>query len=243
MKTDAELGIARLEAAFLPGNADLLCRIIDRAGIAMALFDRDGRCLYANLAFCRLTGYGPGECVGLALADFAHPEDRGWLTPGERAPDGDFHHFRRRDGSDFLGLTSLSPLDPSGEATTGGAILQIAAATERSALEGSLAEAEWRWRQALDGSKQVVWDFDVPNAMVWVSPRWRTMLGLADDERVHSLGHWLSRMHPDDRARLAEAAGRVHRGSDPDFDAAYRLQHSEGHWIWVLSRGDRKSVV
>lgn len=237
MKIDAELGPDRLDTAVLPGDTGLLHRVIERAGVAMALLGRDGRLGYANPAFCRLTGRDATELAGMTLADFTHPEDRAGLPPVRRGEEGVERRYLRRDGAVFVGMTSHSSLETAGEAPTYAAMVQIVAVQSDVPCEASLSEAEWRWRQALDGSRQVVWDFDVPNATVWVSSRWRSMLDLADDERVHSIDHWLSRVHPDDRAGMTSAAERVRLNGGRDFDATYRLQHNDGHWIWVLSRG------
>ncbi|MBP0582050.1 PAS domain-containing protein [Labrys sp. LIt4] len=237
MKIDAGPGSDRLDAVVLPGDVALLRHIVEQAGIAMALIGHDGRCCYANPAFCRLTGYQAADYVGMTLADLADPEDRAGLSWDGGNEDGVARRYRRHDGTVFTGLTTLSRLDAADAASPFAAIAQIVAVNAEMADETSLAETEWRWRQALEGSKQVVWDFDVPNGMVWVSPRWRTMLDLPDDERVHSIGNWLSKMHPDDRVRMAEAAGRVGLDGERDFDATYRLRHSDGHWIWVISRG------
>ncbi|MGJ4854917.1 PAS domain-containing protein [Labrys sp. La1] len=237
MKIDAGLGSDRFDAVVLPGDVALLRRVIEQAGVAMALIGHDGRFCYANPAFCRLTGYQAADYVGMTLVDLAHPEDRAGLSWDGWDEDGVKRRYRRHDGTVFTGMTSLSQLAKPDEASPYAAIAQIVAVSAQMPNETSLAEAEWRWRQALEGSRQVVWDFDVPTAMVWVSPHWCTMLNLPDDEYVLSIGNWQSRMHPDDLARTAEAAERVRLNGDRDFDVTYRLKHSDGHWIWVISRG------
>ena len=237
MKIDAGLGSDRLDAVVLPGDVALLRRVVEQAGFAMALIGHDGRFCHANPAFCRLTGYQAADHVGMTLADLAHPEDRAGFSWDGRNRDAVEFRYCRQDGTGFTGLTSISRLDAPDMASPFAAIVQIVAIKDQKLHEASLAEAEWRWRQALEGSRQVVWDFDVPNGMVWVSSRWRTMLDLPDEERVHSIANWLSKMHPDDRARMAEAAGRVGRDGNRDFDATYRLRHNDGRWIWVISRG------
>lgn len=236
---DAQGGSAALRE---PG--DFLCRIIDQAAIGMVLLGQDGRWRYANPAFQSLTQYGWEECVGWAVDDLLHPEERETVRDRFAALQSDGanayraeHRCIRKDGSTLRGLLTLSALQEVAADSPFRYLLQIIDIGVQQQVDADLKEAEWRWNQALQGSQQVVWDFYVPSSMVWVSPQWKEMLDLPTDERVHHIADWLGKMHPDDRERLAEATERVRISGNPDFDSVYRLRHSDGHWIWVLSRG------
>lgn len=226
-------------------SEDLLRQIIDNAAVGMALLDADGRCLYVNATLCEMAGYSREECLGLTVDDIIHPEelDDARHRFGEflRSGAGSYHTERRyvrKDGSTLHALGSLSVLSDSSANPPVRYLLQIIDIGLQKQVDAVLQEAEWRWNSALRGSRQVVWDFHVPTGMVWVSPGWKEMLDLPDEERVHHISDWLGKMHPDDRDRIAEATNEVKVSGTPNFDAVYRLQHhSSGRWIWVLSRG------
>ncbi|MFT3956447.1 MAG: PAS domain S-box protein [Piscinibacter sp.] len=110
----------------------------------------------------------------------------------------------------------------------------LAQAAEREALRRESAE---RLELALRGADLGLWDLHVPSNHATVSERWNSMLGLpAQPEDRQSLA-WRLRVHPDDwpavdAAQQAHLAGRTDR-----FEAVYRMRHADGHWVWILDRG------
>ncbi len=100
-----------------------------------------------------------------------------------------------------------------------------------------LKAAERRWRFALEGSAQGVWDIDVARNAAYWSARVGEQLGYADGEYRDTLDERWARMHPDDRAPTQAAIARHHAGEDASYAAEFRLRHRDGHYIWVESRG------
>jgi PAS domain S-box-containing protein len=100
-----------------------------------------------------------------------------------------------------------------------------------------LKSAERRWRFALEGSAQGVWDIDVGRNAVYWSARVGEQLGYAEGEYRDTLDERWARMHPDDRAPTQAAIARNHSGEDASYAAEFRLRHRDGHYIWVESRG------
>lgn len=101
----------------------------------------------------------------------------------------------------------------------------------RAAAEDALAASERRWRFALEGAGQGVWDFDLRAGGAFYSRGWKAMLGHADDEIGGGQTEWSSRLHPDDRAHSLASA----REAAPEIE--YRMRHKDGRWVWILSRG------
>ncbi|TGV73946.1 PAS domain S-box protein, partial [Mesorhizobium sp. M00.F.Ca.ET.158.01.1.1] len=48
---------------------------------------------------------------------------------------------------------------------------------------------------------------------------------------------WLTMIHPDDRATVAEADRDHLDGQTEFFEAEFRMRHKDGRWIWILDRG------
>lgn len=100
-----------------------------------------------------------------------------------------------------------------------------------------LHDKEERFRFALDGSSDGLWDWDIASGEVYYSPRWKEMLGYKEDELQNSFQTWHNLIHPDD---AEEAARKVEQHlADPrhPFEIRHRLRHKEGSWRWILSRG------
>src|SRR5579864_83154 len=108
--------------------------------------------------------------------------------------------------------------------------------TERKRTESALRESEERLRLAFDGAQVGVWDWNLETNAVVYSAHWKRMLGYADEEIEPHVSAWERLVHPDDRVLADAAADRVARGART-YEAEFRLQHKDGRYIDVLSRG------
>ncbi|MDP2431533.1 MAG: response regulator [Pseudomonadota bacterium] len=115
---------------------------------------------------------------------------------------------------------------------------QIAALTrDREQIRAALAKSEERFDLAMRGANDGVWDWDMVHGSVYYSPRWKAMLGHGEDEIGATLGEWSERVHPDDLA-AARAAIETHlSGTSDKFETVFRFRHKDGHYLWMLSRG------
>src|SRR3546814_3302113 len=52
----------------------------------------------------------------------------------------------------------------------------------RERSDAALRESKQRLELALSGTSDGVWDWSIPSRMVWCSPRFRELLGYADEE-------------------------------------------------------------
>ncbi|MBT2750055.1 MULTISPECIES: bifunctional diguanylate cyclase/phosphodiesterase [unclassified Lysobacter] len=223
----------------------VLRQVLDQSVAGVVLLDATGRLVYANPAFFAATGYATDECRGWLIDHLVLPGERADLRLGFAAiRDGEAtsycadHGCVRKDGSTMHTMLDLSALEDGDGSSPYRYFCQIVNTGIQKQVDAALQEAEWRWNQALRGSRQVVWDFHVPTGLVWVSPGWKELLDLAEEERVHRIEDWLDKMHPDDRERVAEATAQVSVSGATDFDSVYRLRHqTSGRWVWVLSRG------
>lgn len=111
----------------------------------------------------------------------------------------------------------------------------------RRRLEQHLADSEERWRFALEGAGDAVWDHNLASGEVFYSRRWKEMLGHADGEIGTSYQEWVSRVHPDDlqqaQAEFEAYLEANQRGLQRTFVGQRRMRHKDGHWLWVEARG------
>jgi len=108
---------------------------------------------------------------------------------------------------------------------------------ELTLAQRDLMQSEERFDLAMRGSNDGLWDWDAATNTVYYSPRWKEMLGYADQEIGHSESEWSTRVHPDDLTR-AEAAIEAHiAGRTPYYEDTHRIRHRDGSWRWHLERG------
>ena len=101
----------------------------------------------------------------------------------------------------------------------------------------ALRESEERWKFALEGAGEGVWDWDVPGRRVLFSARWKEMLGYAESEIGSDLEEWEKRLHPDDKARVMADLQAYFEGKTSTYVNEHRLLCKDGNWKWVLDRG------
>jgi diguanylate cyclase (GGDEF)-like protein/PAS domain S-box-containing protein len=101
----------------------------------------------------------------------------------------------------------------------------------------ALRESEERYALAARGSKDGLWDWNLLNGAVYFSQRWKNMLGYGDDEVSTAPEEWFNRMHPDEVARVREQIKAHCAGETAHFQSEHRVQHKDGTYRWMLSRG------
>ena len=108
---------------------------------------------------------------------------------------------------------------------------------ERRRAEHALQESELRWKFALEGAGDGIWDWDIPGRKLHTSRRWRAMLGYGDEDATESVEAWREHIHPDDVDRVSRMALDAARGRIPAYHAELRRRGRNGAWTWVLDRG------
>ncbi len=101
----------------------------------------------------------------------------------------------------------------------------------------ALVKSEERFELAVRGTDAGIWDWDLRTDKVHFSPRWKSMLGYAEDELGDDYAEWERRLHPDDRDRALETVRAYQAGETPHFELEHRLRHKDGSYRWILARG------
>jgi PAS domain S-box-containing protein len=110
--------------------------------------------------------------------------------------------------------------------------------TERKAAEEALRASEERWKFALEGAGDGVWDRNFQTDEVLYSKRYKEMLGYAEDEFANRRDEWLKRIHPEDKARVMADMQAYLDGSTTAYSTEYRMLCKDGSWKWILTRGE-----
>jgi PAS domain S-box-containing protein len=103
--------------------------------------------------------------------------------------------------------------------------------------DAELRESEFRWKFAIEGSGDGLWDWNVPQSAVFFSPRWKEMLGFAPDEIGSGLDEWSKRVHPDDLVQVMADVQAHLDGTTPLYINEHRVSCKDGSYKWILDRG------
>ncbi|NLT04267.1 MAG: PAS domain-containing protein [Bacteroidales bacterium] len=108
---------------------------------------------------------------------------------------------------------------------------------ERKEAEKQLKDSQLRWKFALEGSKDGVWDWNIETNLVYFSPQWKAMLGYGEDELNDELDEWKKRVHPDDLDKCLSDIGDHLNGVTDAYTNIHRLLCKDNSYKWVLDRG------
>jgi diguanylate cyclase (GGDEF)-like protein/PAS domain S-box-containing protein len=111
----------------------------------------------------------------------------------------------------------------------------LAAGLDRVALECALEDLKERNELSLPCTNEGLWDYDAASNRTWFSPRWKAMLGYAEDE-LNRAPDWNKLVHPDDLPRVSQMIREHVAGRSPLFESMHRMRHRDGEWRWVVSR-------
>ena len=100
----------------------------------------------------------------------------------------------------------------------------------------AVIQKEERWKFALEGAGEGVWDWNLQTGQVFRSERWHEMYGYVEHE-VGSALDGRKLIHPDDLAHAVEDIEAYLAGRTPSFVSEFRLRCGDGSWKWTQSRG------
>lgn len=105
------------------------------------------------------------------------------------------------------------------------------------AVKASLDVSEDRWKFALEGAGDGVWDWDMVTDKVFRSARWKEIYGYTNNEIEDTASAGRMLVHPEDLMHQIEDTQEYLRGKKNVYVSEFRLLCKDGTWKWTLSRG------
>ncbi len=221
----------------------------------------DNPVVFANDAFCRLSGYRRDEIVGRNCRFLQGPDtDQDTVRRIRAAVDAvepieiDIRNHRKT-GEPFWNRLLMAPVrDAAGElAYFFASQVDVTLERERlSDLESNnaalMAELADRLNVQLDRERELhftleagrfgAWSLDLVTNELTTSPTCRTNFG-CDPDSPMSYDDLRARVHPDDRVRMEESIARS-VATRIDYDIDYRVFTPDGeiHWVGIRGRPD-----
>jgi len=108
--------------------------------------------------------------------------------------------------------------------------------TAQKEIQSKLKDSEERWRFAIDGTNDGLWDLDLVTNVIYYSPQWKEMLGYLDDELENKVETWKNLVHPEDLKRVNDLAQLHFDQKTAYYTAEYRMRYKDNTYKWILDR-------
>lgn len=101
-------------------------------------------------------------------------------------------------------------------------------------MTGDLKISEERYALAMAGSNDGLWDWNIPNDVLYLSPRFKKLMGFKENE-VENSRQWIEKMvHPDDFDKTVNAIKEhLDKHIPLDVESRIKLKNKEYNWFRV----------
>ncbi|MCX5727955.1 MAG: PAS domain S-box protein [Nitrospirae bacterium] len=216
--------------------------LVESATDAIVVGDRRGLIVSWNRSASRLFGYAYEEMLGQPLtllmpARYRPAHEQGIArmeSTGKSHAMGSVLelHGLKKDGTEFAIELSLATWNSTTGNFYSGIIRDISA---RKMAERAVQEGQERFRQLAEHIRGVFWITDpAKQDMLYVSPGYEEIWGRSCESLYASPQSWLEAVHPEDRARVFEAA--THKQTVGTYDEQYRILRPNGVIRWICDR-------
>ena len=105
------------------------------------------------------------------------------------------------------------------------------------ARTADLKISEERWKFALEGAGDGVWDWNPQTDVAMFSERWKAMLGFAAHEFFDTGAAYFEHVHPEEKDDMLSAVQAYFSGKQTAYSSEFRMRCKDGSWKWILARG------
>lgn len=104
-------------------------------------------------------------------------------------------------------------------------------------VEQALRGSREQLALAMDAAREGVWDWDLIRDRIYFSEHLANLLDMPCELSASARDEWLQRIHPADRERERTRLETIIAEQAGFYDSSYRMQHSDGQYRWIQSRG------
>ena len=201
------------------------------------LIHENGIILDANQAAERLSGYAASELIGMHLEMLTAPESRPLLyerlrLPGD-SPPTEVCALNKDSHSFWVEVTAKNIYYQGRNAR----VIGIRDLTETKQAEAARRHSEIGFALAVEGASDGIWDWEIQTGKVYLSPRWKLLLGYADYEIPNRLEFWKQSLHPEDSEYVLTYLKNYLDQKIPTYQIEFRARHKDGTYRWIRARG------
>jgi PAS domain S-box-containing protein len=105
------------------------------------------------------------------------------------------------------------------------------------AAQARVEASERQLRLVMQATGEGLWDWRIDTGELRHNGRWYDLLGYSADELTGTLQDFTQLLHPDEKDEVQRLLQNSLQHGQP-YHHEHRMRHRDGHWIWVLDRGE-----
>lgn len=212
--------------------------LIEGSQDGIVIMHANGEVHACNRAFAELLQYPREQILKMAVWDWDVKWNRQELIDMVASIDEQGHRFetlhQRRDGIVLNVDVTATAASFRGEKMLFCVCRDI---SDKKLNELALQQSREQFDLAMRASNDGLWDWDLQTNEVYYSPRWKAMLGYAEDELDNRFATWEELVHAEDLAQAKALIEQTLAQDQDQYVAEFRMRHKQGHWVYILSRG------
>jgi diguanylate cyclase (GGDEF)-like protein/PAS domain S-box-containing protein len=233
----------RTANTFMQRTANMRARTLDKVQEGVTLANLKRELVYVNDAYLRMTGYSREELLGKPCGKKLQGAETSPITAelirtavkAGQPFQGEILNYRK-DGTTFWNELSITPIFDEA-----GVLLEYFGVqrdiTNRKDAELALKTSQEQLKLVLKGTADGVWAWNLDDDQIERSLSWCQMLGYEEQDLPSRGDCWAQIIHADELSFLHEEMERLRTGDQERYSMQLRVQHKDGHYVPVLSRG------
>lgn len=212
-------------------------QILQNATDGVHILDERGNVIVCSDSFARSLGYTYQEALELNVRDWddgIFKEDTNLFKALMQKEQTFERIHKRKNGSTIHVQINTKPIKIAQKEYLYASSRDIG---ELIAKTNALKESEFRWKFAVEGNGDGLWDWNVKTDEVYFSSQWKKMLGFEDWEIGARFEEWKKRIHPDDLQQTLENLSAHTNGEIDIYISEHRVLCKDGSYRWMLNRG------
>jgi len=110
--------------------------------------------------------------------------------------------------------------------------------TKEKMAEIELAKIKDQFMLAINGTNDGIWDWDLVSGDLFLSKRWKQILGYEDDEIKNEYDSFASLLYEEDVEHVNDYVAKYLKGEIEKYNIEFRMKHKNGKLIWILAKGE-----
>lgn len=218
-----------------------ICLTLDQLpdAVAITTCDVESRYVAVNDSYCYLVGVDKEKLIGEPLDKHVCWENeiqaqasRKMMAAGIPIDDLECS-FRNEEGLSTTTSISTRRIEIN---DTYYLVMSHRDVQQRVIMDQRLRESEARWRFAVEGHGDALWEWQIDKDKIYRSPRWLAMLKIKNEPTDINLQQHLAAVYKDDLENLHQQFKRLLSGEKDELLDQCRLTRADGQMIWVTFR-------